>query len=171
MRVECRGRRVKFTAELAQLPNGKSVIVDRVEFPHSVAVLPVIGGERVVLLKQYRPSLKKWIFETPAGVIDPGEEPEEAAKRELREEAGLIANELLKVGEGYVSPGYSTEYMYLFIAPDPSKGSQSLEDHEVIELTEFTLKDAVKMVREGRITDIKTIALLLAADSLFSIRS
>ena len=171
MRVECRGRRVKFTAELTKLPNGKSVIVDRVEFPDSVAVLPIIGEERVVLLKQYRPSLEKWIFETPAGVIDPGEEPEEAAKRELREEAGLVANKLLKVGEGYVSPGYSTEYMYLFIAPDPSKGSQSLEDHEVIELTEFTLKDAIKMVREGRITDIKTIALLLATDSLFSMKS
>jgi ADP-ribose pyrophosphatase len=171
LRIECRGRRVRFTAELTKLPNGKSIIVDRVEFPNSVAILPIINEKHVVLLKQYRPSLNKWIFEVPAGVIDPGEKPEEAARRELREEAGLIAGELIKIGEGYVSPGYSTEYMYLFIALNPGKARQSLEDHEVIELAEFTLNDAVNMVEEGKITDVKTITLLFAATSILHRKS
>ena len=168
MRIECKGRRVKFIAETAMLPNGNTILVDRVVFPESTAVLPVFGNGRVILLRQYRPSIGKWIIEAPAGVIDKGETPEEAARRELEEEAGLIASKLIKIGSGYVSPGYSTELLHLFLAPNPGKGRQHLERHEIIEVREYTLEEVHEMIQNGNVVDIKTIALIMGATQLMS---
>ena len=168
MKVECKGRRVKFVAETTVLPNGNTILVDRVVFPESAAILPVFSDRRVFLLRQYRPSIGRWIIEAPAGVIDEGETPEEAARRELEEEAGLIADKLIKIGYGYISPGYSTELLHLFLATDPSRGQQHLEKHEVIEVREYTLEEAYDMIKNGGIVDIKTITLVLGAIQLLS---
>jgi ADP-ribose pyrophosphatase len=168
LRIECKGRRVRFISETSELPNGNTILVDRVVFPQSAAVLPVFRDGRVVLLRQYRPSINKWIIEAPAGVIDEGETPEETARRELEEEAGLVAGDLVKLGSGYVSPGYSTEFMHMFIAIDPSKGHQHLEEHEVIEVREYSLHEAFEMIGKGEIVDVKTIALILGAMCLIS---
>ncbi|MCE4614954.1 MAG: NUDIX hydrolase [Desulfurococcales archaeon] len=169
MKVECKGRRVKFIAETKLLPNGNTVLVDRVVFPESAAVLPVFSDGRVVLLKQYRPSIEKWILEAPAGVVDRGETPEETARRELEEEAGLLAGELVELGSGYVSPGYSTEFMHLFLAINPSKGQQRLEKHEIIEVKEYSLREAFGLIDTGEIADVKTITLILGALHMLSI--
>ncbi len=163
---ECRGRRVLFRAYEKLLPNGRRVLVDEVIFPDSVAVLPVYrGGEpEVVLVRQYRPTIDKWTLEAPAGTIMPGESPEEAALRELEEEAGLKAGVLERVGQGYTSPGYSREYMTLFIAWEPVESSMRPESYEVIEgRVRVTLADAIRMVSEATITDVKTILLIYAA--------
>ncbi|MCX8195776.1 MAG: NUDIX hydrolase [Acidilobaceae archaeon] len=167
MKVSCKGRRVLFESELKQLPNGVTALVDRVVFPNSVAVLPVWREERkVVLIKQYRPSIDRWILEVPAGVIDSGEGAEEAAARELEEEAGLRPGRLEEVARGYVSPGYSTEYLALYIAWEPLEGNAAAEDHEVIEkrLT-IDIDEALRMVERGEIEDVKTVLLLFAAAS------
>ncbi|MEB3774519.1 MAG: NUDIX hydrolase [Desulfurococcales archaeon] len=157
MQVECRGRRVSFQASVEELPNGRRVLVDRVRFPDSVAVLPV-DGDRVLLVKQYRPAIGEWTLEAPAGTIKEGEAPEEAARRELAEEAGMDAGELVKVGEGYVSPGYSTEYMHLYIASKLRRAEAEPEDYEVITGGVWIgLEEALSRVR-----DVKTILLLNA---------
>ncbi|MCE4604302.1 MAG: NUDIX hydrolase [Aeropyrum sp.] len=167
MKIECRGRRVKFEASVEALPNGRKILVDRVVFPDSVAILPLIkkdGKWHVVLVRQFRPSISKWTLEAPAGAIGEGESPEDAAIRELEEEAGLRAYHLSRVGGGHVSPGYSTEYLHLYLAIAPSEGEARPEDYEVIEgKAEIELDEAVKMVYNGGIEDIKTIALILAA--------
>jgi ADP-ribose pyrophosphatase len=140
------------------------MIVDRVVFPEAAAVLPLYTRDAsVVLLKQYRPVVNNYIIEAPAGVVDPGEAPEDTARRELEEEAGLIAGELVRVARGYVSPGYSTEVLHLFLAPDPSVSSARPEAHEIIEVVRLGLDDALNMVREGTIRDVKTVLLLFAA--------
>lgn len=169
MRVECRGRRVVFESSLETLPNGRQALVDRVRFPDSVAVLPIYKGEdgswRVVLVRQFRPSIGRWTIEAPAGTIKEGEAPEEAAIRELEEEAGLRAVELRLVGGGFVSPGYSTEYMRLYLALSLRESEARPEDYEVIEgRVELGLEQALAMAREGGIEDVKTLALLLAAE-------
>ncbi|MEB3860691.1 MAG: NUDIX hydrolase [Desulfurococcales archaeon] len=157
MKVECRGRRVVFRASLEELPNGRRVVVDRVEFPSSVAVLPVRGCE-VLLVRQYRPTLGEWTLEAPAGTIKEGESPEEAAGRELAEEAGFRPGRLVKVGEGYVSPGYSTEYMYLYIAEDLAPAGAEPEYYEVLEPPVWmNVDEAMERVR-----DVKTLLLLYA---------
>ncbi len=159
--VECRGRRARFWSGPMRLPNGAVVRVDRVIFPDSVAVLPVYRDGTVVLLRQYRPAVDDWVLEAPAGVVEDGEDPEEAAARELEEEAGLKPGRLELVGEGYVSPGYSTEYMRLYLAWDPVAGEARPEEHEVIERTlRLSVDEAL-----GRVRDVKTLLLLYAAKS------
>jgi len=166
-KVVCKGRRVLFESAVEELPNGRRVRVDRVVFPNAVAVLPLFTSDcSVVLIRQYRPAPREWLLEAPAGVIDEGEAPEEAARRELEEEAGLRAVRLVRVGEGYVSPGYSTELLYFFLAPDPEEGDARPEDHEVItEKLRVPVGDALEMIRRGEIRDAKTILLILAAHS------
>ncbi|MFN4046517.1 MAG: NUDIX hydrolase, partial [Acidilobaceae archaeon] len=100
----CKGRRVLFEYEYEVLPNGVEVLVDRVIFPDSVAVLPLTGDGWVFLVRQYRPTIRKWVLEAPAGTLKPGEDPRDAALRELEEEAGLTTDNLEYVGGGYVSP-------------------------------------------------------------------
>jgi len=164
LEVSCRGRRVVFESFYETLPNGNRVLVDRVIFPNSVAILPVNRRTReVTLIKQYRPAINKWILEAPAGTLKPGEDPREAAVRELEEESGLIARELEEVGGGYVSPGYSTEFMKLYIAWDPIEGKPKREPHEVIEVERLSLDKALSMIPTGEIADIKTITLILLA--------
>jgi len=164
LEVSCRGRWVVFESFYETLPNGSRVLVDRVIFPNSVAILPVNRRTReVTLIKQYRPAINKWILEAPAGTLKPGEDPREAAVRELEEEAGLIAGELEEVGGGYVSPGYSTEFMKLYIAWDPIEGKPKREPHEVIEVEKLSLDKALSMIFTGEIADIKTITLILLA--------
>ncbi len=167
-RIECKGRRVRYVAEVVELPNGRRLLLDRVFFPDAVAVLPLYTGScRIALIRQYRPVVGEWLLEAPAGVIDPGESPEEAAARELEEEAGLRPGRLLRVAEGYASPGYSTEKLYYFLALDPSETSSRPEDYEVIERVVLTpVDDALAMVSRGEIRDSKTILLVLAADRL-----
>ncbi len=161
MEVSCRGRRILFESFYEILPNGVRVLVDRVTFPNSVAVLPIIRSSReVVLVKQYRPAIGKWILEAPAGTIKQGEDPREAAIRELEEETGLIARELEEVGGGYVSPGYSTEFMKLYIAWDPATGKPRREPHEVMDVIKLNIDEALNMVYKGGIEDIKTITLI-----------
>ncbi len=163
--IKCKGRRVIFESSLRELPNGVKARIDKVVFPNSVAILPLfLDSCNIILIRQYRPAIEKWILEIPAGVIDPGEKPEETARRELEEEAGLKANRLVKIGEGYVSPGYSTEHMTLFLALNPSPGFIHREEHEVIErIVKINISEAIDMIAKGEIEDIKTILAVYAA--------
>lgn len=152
---------------MRELPNGVSHLIDRVVFPNSVAVIPAYRGEREVeLIEQYRPSIDRWLLEAPAGTISEGEDPREAAKRELAEEAGLYAEDLVEVGRGYVSPGYSTEFLRLYIAWDPQRGPPNREKYEVIKrVVRLSVEEAVKKIESGEIEDLKTILLIFAVAS------
>jgi ADP-ribose pyrophosphatase len=113
------GRRGRVEVFSHILRNDRSMEVERVLFPPVVSVLQVLNGS-VVLLKQYRPAPGAYHLEVPSGVVEGGKAPEAAAAREL-EEAGLKAAQLDLLFEGFVSPGYSTEYSYLFLAEDPER--------------------------------------------------
>ena len=163
VRQECRGRRAVFRVEEVVLPNGHRMLIDRLVFPRAVAVLPVYSDGTAVLIRQYRPVVGEYVLEAPAGVIDEGETPEEAARRELEEETGLRARELIPLGLGYTSPGYSTEVLYLYLALDPEQGEARPEEHEIVENQLFPLEALMRMIREGAIRDLKTIALISTA--------
>lgn len=141
---------------------GRRIRHEVVVFPNCVAILPVIKKGKVILLKQYRFPVEKELWEVPAGKLEKNERPKTGAKRELEEETGFVAGRLERVGEFYVAPGYSTEYMYLFRATSLKKGKQLLDDDEVINrIKVFDLKEVLEMIRNKSIIDAKTILAIM----------
>ena len=142
------------------LPNGierEKVIVHP---SNAVAILP-IAGERCKLVKQYRYAIDQYIFEAPAGTMEPGEDPLQTAYRELIEETGFSAQNIVEKGFIYTTPGYTDENIFLFEARDlsPSKEFGKDED-EVIEVVDVAISDLSEMIRNGAIVDAKTICLI-----------
>ncbi len=160
------GRGVFLALESMQLeaPDGSEVVRDIVRHPGGVAVLPV-EGERLWLVDQYRPALGKRILEVPAGKLDLEDEPvEEAARRELEEELGMIPVALVPMGVMAVSPGYVDEVIHLFVADGIVAGDrqpQGAEEHDAV-IVEMTLGEAMARMDQGEIEDAKTQLLLLA---------
>jgi len=157
---KCKGN--VFLFEVFEEKIGKSKIKrDVVKSPKAIGILPLLDKNKIVLIRQFRFAINKEIWEIPAGMLRKGEKPEVGAKRELKEETGYEAKELKKIGEFYLSPGYSTEYMYLFLARGLKKGEQSLEKGEKIkEVKIFSKKEVLKMIKSRKIVDAKTILAL-----------
>ncbi|MCX6693923.1 MAG: NUDIX hydrolase [Methanomicrobiales archaeon] len=124
----------------------------------AVAILP-IEGSICHLIRQYRFSVGDTILEAPAGTMEVGECPDETARRELAEEAGLAAGALIPRGFIYTTPGFSDERIYLFEARDLTPTVGVMDEDEVIEPVRVPLSDLGAMIREGRIADAKTICL------------
>jgi ADP-ribose pyrophosphatase len=151
----CSGVRVRLE-ELRFSYNGAEFRADRVAFGSSVAVLPVLDDGSVILERQWRPAINSWVLEAPAGRIEEGETPEEAARRELEEETGYKASRLTKAYEAYVSPGYSDEVQHGFIAEGLSRVGQRLDPGEVIRLVTLRPEE----VARAEVHDLKTLLLL-----------
>ena len=128
----------------------------------SVAVLPVLADGRVVLVRQYRYAVDAFVWELPAGRRDPGETPEEGARRELEEEVGLRAGTLEPLLVFWTTPGFCDEVMHLFRATGLEPVPPRPEADEKIEPATFTLEDALEMVRRGEIREGKTLVALLS---------
>ena len=133
----------------------------------SAVIVPVFADKTVALVKQYRHAAQKYLFEIPAGSLDKGENPEAGARRELEEEIGVTAAKLEKLTEFYVSPGFLSEKMFVFLATDLTETAQNLEDDELIEIEKFTFEQAFEMIRKNEIEDAKTIVGLILAGVKF----
>ncbi|HLM62513.1 MAG TPA: NUDIX hydrolase [Pyrinomonadaceae bacterium] len=129
----------------------------------SAVVVPVFTDFTVALVKQYRHPAGKYLLEIPAGSLNANESPEIGARRELEEEIGVTAGKMEKLSEFYVSPGFLSEKMFVFLATDLTKTAQNLEDDELIEIEKFTFKRAFEMIQNNEIEDAKTIAGLILA--------
>lgn len=135
-----------------------------VRHPGSAAILPAFPDGTVALVRQYRHPAVKYLLEVCAGTLDDRERPEEAAARELEEEMGLVAGNLEKLSEFFVSPGYCEEKMWLYLATDLTETAQRLEEDEALEIERLPLSRALEMITDGEIEDAKTIiGLMLAA--------
>ena len=134
----------------------------------SAAIVPVIG-ETVILVKQYRHPAKKYLLELPAGSVEDGETPLECAFREVEEEIGMKAETMEKLTEFYVSPGFLSEKMHLFLATDLIKSEQNLDEDENISLVKMSLVDAFEKVRNNEIEDAKTMLGLVFAGKRFGL--
>ncbi len=157
----------KVTTDYVQEPGGISVRRDLIHHSGSVVVLAVeeSGGEpRILLERQYRHAAKDYLWELPAGRIDPGEKELTAAKRELLEETGYTAARWRRILKFYASPGFIAETMAVFLATGLRAGTAQPEADEIIRLCLISLPVAVKMVVKGTIRDGKTIAALLWLD-------
>ena len=155
-----KGRIVDLRLEDVALPNGRSVKLEVVHHPGAAAIVAVDERDEVVVIRQLRHAAGGFIWEVPAGTLAPGEAPEACARRELREEAGLLATEWTPLGSILTTPGFCDERIHLFLARGLSPAAQQLDDDEVIDVSRVPMRRALEMVRDGTIEDAKTIAAL-----------
>ena len=160
-----RGAQFTLVTEPVSLPNGRRVDLDFVQHPGASAVVPFLGDDEILMIRQYRFVTGGEIYEIPAGKLDPGEAPEACAARELVEETGYRAGRLERLGSIWTSPGFTDEIIHLYAAFDLEKAQQQLEPEEIIELVPMSLDRALALARESEVFDAKTaIALMWAAD-------
>lgn len=146
-----------------RLPNGEQSRREVVRHPGAVAVVPLDADGSVILVRQYRIAADRVMLEIPAGTLDPGEPAATCAERELQEEAGLRPGRLDSLGGIFAAPGYTTEYIHLFLATELSASSLEMDDDEFIEVVRLPFDEALRMIDDGEIDDSKTVAGLLRA--------
>jgi len=143
-----------------RMPNGRAATVDVVRHPKSVVLIPVPEPGHVILIRQYRYAVNAFLWELPAGSVDEGESPEQAARRECHEEIGQVPDTIVRLAALHPTPGYCDEEMLFFRLSGlstPAEAAEADEDED-IEPKTFSLADARDMVRRGEITDMKTVA-------------
>lgn len=161
------GRVVHLYVDTVQLPNGKTAKRELIRHVGAVALIPFDADGNVVMVRQYRHPLGRILLEIPAGTLNPNEDPDVCAVRELQEETGYKPGRLEKIGGIYLAPGYSSEYIYLYIATELSDSRLAMDEDEFIEIVRLPLEEALKRIGTGEIADSKTIsALLLAKERL-----
>ena len=143
-----------------RMPNGRSVTVDVVRHPKSVVLIPVPEPGHVILIRQYRYPVSAFLWELPAGSVDEGETPEQAARRECHEEIGKVPATLVRMAAMFPTPGYCDEEMVFFRVSSLEEPTEAaaLDEDEDIEARTFELREAREMIRRGEIIDMKTVA-------------
>lgn len=160
------GRVIRLAVETVTLPNGQVAELEIVHHPGGTAVLALDDRRRVCLLRQFRHAAGGWLWELPAGKLEPGEAPLATAQRELVEEAGMRAASWQPLGRVVSSPGVFTEVIHLFVAHDLTPVPAAPEAHEVFEVHWIDWQEALAMAQRGEIEDGKTLAALLRAGPL-----
>jgi len=155
------GKIISLQVDDVRLPNGETATREIVKHPGAVAVLAIHEGKMVVV-EQYRKPLEKSQVEIPAGKLDPGENPLEAAHRELQEETGYTCPSIKLISSFYTSPGFADELIHLYYADELTAGIEKPDDDEFLECVSITLEEAKQMMAEGRISDAKTIMAVYA---------
>jgi len=148
---------------LTQLPDGHQKTYELVRHNESVSMVPVDSAGQIYFVIQYRIGASQNLLELPAGVLEPGEDPAEGARREVREETGLAAGKLLKLGEFYLAAGYSSELMHAFLATELYPAPLQADADEFLQLQKIPVQKAYEMAEAGQIRDSKTLAALLLA--------
>lgn len=146
-----------------RLPDGREARFDIVEHVGSVIILPLDTNGQLLFVRQYRHAAGLDLLELPAGTLDEGETPLECASREIREETGMAAGNLEPLGGFYLAPGYSTEYMYVYLATDLRDNPLEADADEFLSVERVPLAEALAMFERGDIQDAKSLAAILLA--------
>jgi ADP-ribose pyrophosphatase len=159
--VLLRGKRFRVERRRVPTRDGGYEEKEVMVHPGSVILLPLLSDTRLLIIRNYRFSVGKSLWELPAGTLEPGEPPELCASRELEEETGHRAGRIEPLFAFYPAPGVSDERMHAFVARDLVRTQQQLDATEVIEVHERSVDDVLRMIRAREIEDAKTIATLL----------
>ena len=157
------GRAFKIRRDYLKTPDGKETKLEIVEHGGSVVIIPIDELGNIWFVRQYRHAVGTDLLELPAGTRDGDEPYEECAAREIREEIGMEAGTLTKVGEFYLAPGYSTEFMGVFMATNLKHNPLDPDADEFLSVEKISLNQAFEMTEQGKIPDAKSLAALLLA--------
>ena len=157
------GRAFKIRRDWLKTPDGKETKFDIVEHGGSVIIIPIDAEGNILFVRQYRHAAGLDLLELPAGTRD-GDEPHyDCAAREIREETGMEAGTLKRIGDFYLAPGYSTEFMVVFLATELKHNPLEADDDEFLQVEKFPVKKAIEMAENGEMPDAKSLAALLLA--------
>jgi len=148
------------------LRNGRISKRIRIDHPQAAAIVPFVSDNEIIMVRQYRYALERETLEIPAGKIDRGESPEECIKRELVEETGFEAQSIEWLYTYAPAIGYSNELIYLYVGRDLKKLGEDIDENEISSIEIFTLKEVLRMIRDHKILDSKTILSLAFISSL-----
>ena len=155
------GRVVNLSVATVRLPNGGESRREIVKHPGAVAIVALDADQNVLLVRQFRLAADKILLEIPAGTLKPDEPPEICARRELQEETGYLPGRLEAIGGIYPAPGYTTEYIHLYLATDLSESRLAMDDDEFIEIERVPLREVLSMIERDQLADGKSVAALL----------
>jgi ADP-ribose pyrophosphatase len=162
------GRAFDVRRERVRLASGHAADYDIVAHPGAVTMVPVDREGYVWMVRQYRHSAAQTLLEFPAGTLEPGEDPRVCAERECREEIGMAPGRLTALGECFLAPGYSTEYMYFYLAEDLSAAPLTADQDEDIRIERIPAARLAERVASGELRDAKSLAALYLARSWLS---
>lgn len=153
-----------FDLQLAEIQENDSTYKREIVRHHGSAVIvPVFADNSIALVRQYRHAAQKYLLEIPAGTLEENEAPETGARREVEEEIGVIAGKIEKLTEFYVSPGFLTEKMHVFLATDLRASKQNLDEDEFLSIEKYSFEKVFEIIRIGEIEDAKTIIGIIMA--------
>jgi ADP-ribose pyrophosphatase len=155
------GRSFKIRRDTMKAPDGRETNFDIVEHGGSVVIVPIDQDGNLLFVRQYRHAAGADLLELPAGTRDGNEPFEECAAREIREETGMQAGSLTQIGSFYLAPGYSTEYMGVFLATELKLNPLPADDDEFLSVEKIPLREALQKAESGEIPDSKSLAALL----------
>ncbi len=158
-----RGRVFQVRQDFIELPDGKIAQIDVVDHRGSVSILPLDDEGQIWFIRQYRQPIGTFLLELPAGVAEPGENPQENARRELREEIGMGAKKMDELGSFYLAPGYSNEFMHVFLAQELFPSPLPCDEDEILEVIKISASEAYLLAESGKIQDSKSIVALFWA--------
>lgn len=165
-RIGYNGRFLKIRVDTVELSPNRQFEMEVVAHSGAVAILPLDTNDQIHLIRQYRHATGETLIEIPAGTLTPDEDPIACANRELQEEIGMQAAHFELLTSFYLAPGYSSEYLRIYLATGLSPSRLPMDDDEQIEVITVPLKDAQAMLRNGEIRDAKTqLALLWLAQN------
>lgn len=154
------GKVIKVEVANIELPNGKTATREIVRHKGAVGILAITEENKIILVKQYRKALEQTIIEIPAGKLESGENPEDCALRELKEETGYIASNIDFIHKFYTSPGFADELIFLYEARNLIKGEACPDEDEFVEILELSLEEAENLITSGQISDAKTLVAI-----------
>lgn len=157
------GRAFKVKRDYLKMPNGDETQLEVVEHTGSIVLVPIDEKGNLLLVRQYRHAAKQDLLELPAGTRHENEPFEECAAREIREETGMEAGQLQKVGDFYLAPGYSTEFMAVFLATELKHNPLQADFDEFLELEKIPVKQAAELFQSGEVLDAKSLAAWVLA--------
>lgn len=158
--MRIKGKKFTYLQQKRLLPNGVVADLEIIEHPGAALILPFMSNDQMVFLRQYRPVIKRYLYELPAGTRDRKESALTSARRELIEETGLAARTWKKLGEVYLAPGYSTEVIHIYSARDLYPSHAEPDKDEIIKTHTFSRRHVQDLFKKGSIVDAKTICAL-----------
>jgi ADP-ribose pyrophosphatase len=162
-----KGRAFAIRRDWMKAPDGRETKFDIIEHGGSVVIVPIDADGNLLFVRQYRHAAGQDLLELPAGTLDENEDPAVCAAREIREETGFAAGKLEKIGEFYLAPGYSTEFMVVYLARDLTHSPLEADADEFLSLEKIPIQQALAMAMRGEMPDAKSLAALLLARGHF----